>query len=69
MKVKFIKQKVSEHLTPTAWQRVLLRILPDLNAAGLFLHNITDDYDVNGRILEKVRQNFIEIYKIDILQQ
>jgi hypothetical protein len=67
MKVGTIKKIANEQLSPLAWQRVLLRILPDLNSAGYFLHEINDELNFDEKMTEKVRRIFLDVYDLDIL--
>lgn len=65
MKVDEVKKWLDEHVGPMAFQRLVMRCLPEFNKCGLFLHNLSGKSlpDSVSEALDKALQ---EIYNQSI---
>ncbi len=63
---KLVRIWAEEYLPPFAWQRVLLRLLPDLKKEGYYFHQVKDDTLFSYELLQKFQQTFLELYEKDM---
>jgi hypothetical protein len=64
IEVKKVKKWAKENCPPLSWQRVVFRILPQLNQKGVFLHFLEkDNYQLSQEVFLLINQTFFEIFK------
>ena len=66
MKVGEIKTWLGKELSPLAWQRVLMRLLPSFREEGLFFHTITDDDVLSEKLLRMINKTLKEVYQTSL---
>ena len=60
---KEMKKWAKDTLPPMAWQRVVFRILPQLNQMNVFLHSFDEDnYLLNEDVFKMFDTTFLEIF-------
>lgn len=58
-----VKEYLEENVAPRAWMRIQLRILPHFNERGMFLHNMTDDMQLDEATLELIAEALEDTYQ------
>lgn len=69
MKVKKVKNWCDATLTPLAWQRILIRLLPEFRQEGYFLHNINDESTLSESLLAHINRTLSDLYQINLPTQ
>lgn len=62
MKVKDIHTFLNEHISPFAWQRVKLRLLPHFKKLGKYFHTISDQDELQEDTLDLITRLVEEMY-------
>lgn len=63
MSIGELKSYLDENLAPRAWQRVKLRLLPQFNERGIFLHQMKDDLELDSDLMILISDSLEKIYK------
>jgi|GEM_PF-231797 len=63
MVVGTIKLWIDTHITPFAWQRITLKLLPHFQKAGLYLHQIKDDISLGKHMVELINATLEDLYQ------
>ncbi len=62
MKVKEIQDYLNEKVSPYAWQRVKLRLLPHLKKIGKYFHTISDHDELKEETLDIIHCIIEDMY-------
>jgi hypothetical protein len=65
MQVSKIKTWMAEATTPFAWQRVTIKLLPEFQKEGIYLHMIKDDTLLSKSLLSIIEKSIFEMYQIN----
>lgn len=63
MSIGELKNYLDSNLAPRAWQRIKLRLLPQFNAKGIFLHQMKDELELDIELLNLISNTLESIYK------
>ncbi|MFT5618610.1 MAG: hypothetical protein ACI85I_001845 [Arenicella sp.] len=66
MKLIQIKVWLNENITPLAWQRVVMRKLPEMREQGLFYHTLTDEAELNREMVSILNEGLKEVYQKEL---
>jgi hypothetical protein len=65
MQVSKIKSWLEVSITPFAWQRITIKLLPEFQREGLYLHNIKDETLLSKNLVENIEKALFELYQIN----
>jgi len=63
IKVKTIREWCEDNLSPRAWQRIKIRLLPEFRKEGHFLHTLGDDITLSNNLVAAIGQTIKDIYQ------
>ena len=66
MKVGVLKDWLSSEFTPFTWQRIVMRLLPDFRAEGLFFHHLTDDMELSDNLVGLIDKTLYDLYQTNL---
>lgn len=66
MTVGNVKAWLSEELTPFAWQRILIRLLPVFRDEGYYYHNISDEEELSDKLVEEINRTLSDMYQVSL---
>ncbi len=66
MKLIDIKEFMDQKVAPMAWQRVQLRLLPEFNKRGIYLHKFDEEYICEEEFFLLINQTLDSLYKTTI---
>lgn len=61
-----LKSWIDAKASPFAWQRIVLKLLPDFKKEGFFLHTIKEESNISRSLADKIRDTLFEMYKLTI---
>lgn len=64
IKVKTIRQWCESNLAPMAWQRIIIRLLPEFRKEGFFLQTIHDESILSADLLDRINRVITEVYQV-----
>lgn len=58
-----LKSYLEQNESPGAWKRAQIRLLPEFNKRGLFLHSMTDDKELDRDLVMLISDTLKSIYQ------
>lgn len=62
MNLQQIIKEVKQNHTPHAWDRVVLKLVPELSKRGIKLHKFNGDIEIDQDLLALINQKLIDLY-------
>ncbi|MBL6448001.1 hypothetical protein JMN32_16915 [Fulvivirga sp. 29W222] len=57
-----VKNYLNQKITSMAWQRIQMRLLPEFNKRGIFLHAITDSMQIDRDLMAAINTAVNTLY-------
>lgn len=63
MKLKILKDWANQNISPLAWQRIVMRKLPEMRQSGFYLHTLTDEAELKLDLIMILDSALGELYQ------
>jgi len=57
-----IQAHVDTHLSPLAWKRVIMRLLPQIRDRGFFMHTFKGEIEIDEELVQMIDDALIDLY-------
>lgn len=63
MKLKALRDWTNQNVSALAWQRIVMRKLPEIRGAGFYLHTLTDEVELNFDLINILNNALNDLYQ------
>ena len=63
MKLKILKDWANNNVSAMAWQRIVMRKLPEMRTSGFYLHTLTDEVELKFDLIVILNNALEELYQ------